>query len=78
MKEADFMDNSTKIPLPSMKHDTSMDKSLDPGSTGTKQALVSASHAARQKIPLTKNLLQPPHQKIPQTKMARTDQSLPH
>ena len=38
MKEADFMDNSTKIPLPSMKHDTSMDKSLDPGSTGTKQA----------------------------------------
>ena len=38
MKQADFMDNSTKIPHPSMKHGTSMDKSQDPGSTGTKQA----------------------------------------
>ena len=38
MKQADFMDNSTKTPLPSTKHGTSMDKSQDPGSTGTKQA----------------------------------------
>jgi hypothetical protein len=38
MKQADLMDNSTKIPHPSTKHGTFMDKSQDPGSTGTKQA----------------------------------------
>ena len=38
MKQADLMDNSTKIPHPSTKQGISMDKSQALGSTGTKQA----------------------------------------